>query len=89
MPRPSRWFIVPALAILMAAPLHRAEAQLISISPGLMAGGSLSSFTGDTKADLKQVGFIAGAFVRVSVKGRTPSHCAPRKLWRGPTGLPF
>ena len=70
MPRPSRWFIVPALAILMAAPLHRAEAQLISISPGLMAGGSLSTFTGNFTSDVKNyAGFIAGAFVRIGVLG--------------------
>ena len=70
MPRPSRWFIVPALAILMAAPLHRADAQLISISPGLMAGASLSTFTGNFTQDVKDyTGFIAGAFVRIGVLG--------------------
>jgi Outer membrane protein beta-barrel domain len=70
MPRSPRWFIVPALLTLIAAPLHRADAQFVSISPGLMAGGSLSTFTGNFGDDVKNyAGFIAGAFVRVGVMG--------------------
>lgn len=70
MPRHTRWLVVPLLATLLAAPLHRADAQLISISPGLMVGGSLSTFTGNFTSDVKNyTGFIAGAFVRVGVLG--------------------
>lgn len=70
MPRVSRWSIVPVLATLLSAPLHRADAQLISVSPGLMVGGSLSTFTGDFTQDVKNyAGFIGGAFVRVGVLG--------------------
>ena len=70
MPRHTRWLVVPVLAMLVAAPLQRANAQLISISPGLMVGGSLSTFTGNLASDVKNyAGFIAGAFVRVGVLG--------------------
>ena len=70
MPRTSRWFIVPLLATLIAAPLQRADAQLLSVSPGLMVGASLSTFTGNFTQDVKDyTGFIAGAFVRIGVLG--------------------
>lgn len=68
MPRISRGFAVPLFAALSLAPVHRAEAQ--SISLGLMAGASLSTFTGDFASDVKNnAGFIAGAFVRLSALG--------------------
>ncbi len=70
MPRLSRWFLVSALAAMLSAPLHTADAQLVSVSPGLMVGGSLSTFTGNFAGDVKNyAGFIGGAFVRVSVLG--------------------
>lgn len=68
MPRPTRWFIAPVVAGLVVAPLHRAEAQSINI--GIMAGASLSTFTGDFTADVKNnATFIGGAFLRLSALG--------------------
>jgi len=68
MPRRSQWLVLPLLAALAGAPLRPAGAQLISF--GLMAGGSLSTFTGDFAADVKNnAGFIAGGFVRVGALG--------------------
>jgi len=68
MSRSSRWSALPVVVMLGLAPLSQASAQFIS--PGLMVGGSLSTFTGDTYSDVKNyAGFIAGAFVRVGVAG--------------------
>ena len=68
MQRRSCWYVVPMVAALAAAPIHHADAQLVSF--GVMAGGSLSTFTGNTVSDIKQnAGFIAGAFVRVGALG--------------------
>jgi hypothetical protein len=51
-----------------AAPIHHADAQLVSF--GVMAGASLSTFTGDFATDAKNnTGFIAGAFVRIGALG--------------------
>ncbi|MGH7582718.1 MAG: porin family protein [Gemmatimonadales bacterium] len=45
-----------------------ASAQFIQ--PGIMAGASLSTFTGDLESDAKNyAGFIAGAFVRIGALG--------------------
>lgn len=55
-------------AALAAAPLAPAEAQ--SAQFGLLAGGSLSTFTGDLVDDAKNYSsFIAGAFVRLEFMG--------------------
>jgi hypothetical protein len=63
-----RCSVVPLAALLLAAPVECASAQ--SISFGLMAGGSLSTFTGDAASDVKNyAGFIAGGFVRLSLAG--------------------
>ncbi|HEY3935342.1 MAG TPA: porin family protein [Gemmatimonadales bacterium] len=68
MARQSRWLAIPVIAVLAASPLQRAEAQ--SISFGVMAGASLSTFTGDAFSDVKNyAGFIAGGFVRVGALG--------------------
>jgi outer membrane protein with beta-barrel domain len=68
MPRRSLWLACPCLVTLLAsAPLHLG-AQ--SVSPGVMAGGSLSTFTGDIAGDVKNyAGFIAGAFVHLEFAG--------------------
>lgn len=61
-------YLVPTAAVLAFAPLQPAEAQ--SIQPGLMAGASLSTFTGDFVEDAKKyASFIAGAFVRLEFMG--------------------
>jgi Outer membrane protein beta-barrel domain len=68
MTRRSRWFALPIVAALVSVPVHRADAQFISF--GVMAGASLSTFTGDLAKDAKNnTGFIAGAFVRVGALG--------------------
>jgi len=68
MARQPRWLTVPVLAVLVTAPIARAQAQ--SINLGVMAGASLSTFTGDFAADVKQnATFIGGAFVRLSALG--------------------
>ena len=60
MPRRSLWFAFPCLIALVATASLHLGAQ--SISPGVMAGGSLSTFTGDVAGDVKNyAGFIAGA----------------------------
>ena len=67
MRRPAR-LLVPLLSLLVAVPAHRAEAQ--SISFGVLAGGSLSTFTGDLVADVKNnAGYIVGGFVRLGAMG--------------------
>jgi Outer membrane protein beta-barrel domain len=64
----TRWYVVPMVAALAGAPLRHADAQ--SISFGVLAGASLSTFTGDLSADIKNnTGFIAGGFVRLSAVG--------------------
>lgn len=68
MVRASRWLVVPVVATLAAAPLQRADAQLVSF--GVMAGANMSTLTGDFSTDLKNnTGFIAGAFVRIGALG--------------------
>jgi hypothetical protein len=63
----SRWCLA-FLLMLCSAPLRPVHAQ--SISLGLMAGASLSTFTGDFAKDVKNnTGFIAGGFVRLSAVG--------------------
>jgi hypothetical protein len=60
--------LLPLFGLLVAVPAHRAEAQ--SISFGVLAGASLSTFTGDVATDIKQnAGFIVGGFVRLSAMG--------------------
>ena len=67
MVRPPR-IVCSLFAVLALAPLARAEAQ--SISFGLMAGGSLSTFTGDLVRDAKNYGgYIVGGFARLSAMG--------------------
>ncbi len=64
----SRRFLLPLLGLLTILPAHRAKAQ--SISFGVLAGASLSTFTGDFWADAKQnAGFIVGGFVRLGAMG--------------------
>jgi hypothetical protein len=64
----SGWYVLPMVAALASTPVRHADAQLLSF--GLMAGGSLSTFTGDFAADVKNnAGFIAGGFVRVGALG--------------------
>lgn len=64
----SRCCLVPFVATLMATPLRSANAQMISF--GVMAGASLSTFTGDVASDISNhAGFIAGAFVRLGALG--------------------
>ncbi len=47
-----------------------ARAQGQSLAVGVMAGGSLSTFTGHTLSDIKNyAGFIGGAFVQVGFAG--------------------
>ena len=59
MVRPPR-IVCSLIAVFALAPLARAEAQ--SISFGVMAGGSLSTFTGDVVSDAKNyAGYIVGA----------------------------
>ena len=68
MQRSSRCYVVAMAACLAGASVHEAQAQLVSL--GLMAGASLSTFTGHFAADVKNhAGFIAGAFVRVGALG--------------------
>jgi hypothetical protein len=68
MTRHSGWLALPIVAALVSVPAQRADAQLISF--GVMAGGSLSTFTGDHVSDIKNnTGFIAGAFVRLGALG--------------------
>lgn len=60
--------ILAAMLLPILMPTPRVEAQ--SISLGVMAGGSLSTFTGDLVEDAKQYGsFIGGAFAHVGVGG--------------------
>ncbi len=60
--------LVLLLGLLTVVPAHRAEAQLVSF--GVLAGASLSTFTGDIASDVKNhAGFIAGGFVRVGAMG--------------------
>ncbi|MGH7592726.1 MAG: outer membrane beta-barrel protein [Gemmatimonadales bacterium] len=64
----TRWYLLPLVAALAVAPMGQAGAQ--SISFGVMAGGSLSTFTGDFATDVKQyAGFIGGAFVHIGLAG--------------------
>lgn len=66
--RHSTRFVVPLLGLLTVMPTHRADAQ--SISFGVLAGASLSTFTGDLAADVKNnAGFIVGGFVRLGALG--------------------
>ena len=67
MQRRSCWYVVPMVAAMAAAPIHHADAQLVSF--GVMAGLSQSTFTGDALQDAKNAGFIAGAFVRLGALG--------------------
>lgn len=61
-------YATPVLGLLALAPLGRAEAQ--SISLGVMAGASLSTFTGDLVDDAKNhAGFLVGGFARVGLAG--------------------
>lgn len=65
--RPAR-IALSLFGLLALAPTPRAEAQ--SISFGLMAGGSLSTFTGDLAEDAKNyAGYIVGGFARLSAMG--------------------
>ncbi len=60
--------LLPLLGLLTVVPTHRAEAQ--SISFGVLAGASLSTFTGDLASDVKNnAGFIVGGFVRLGAMG--------------------
>jgi hypothetical protein len=64
----TRSYLPLIVTVLLASPLRPASAQ--SISFGVMAGASLSTFTGDFAADVKNnTGFIAGGFVRLSAVG--------------------
>src|SRR5579862_6560384 len=68
MPHRSRWIVLPLATALASAIPGRADAQLVSF--GLMAGASLSTFTGDGVSDVKNyAGFIAGGFVRIAALG--------------------
>ena len=67
MRRPAR-LLVPLLGLLTVVPAHRVDAQ--SISFGVLAGASLSTFTGDLASDVKNnAGFIVGGFVRLGALG--------------------
>ncbi len=53
---------------MLAALPSRAPAQLVSL--GVMAGGSLSTFTGNTVSDVKRYAtFIGGAYIRIGLAG--------------------
>ncbi len=68
MPRRSCWLALPLIAVLAGAPARPVAAQ--SISFGVMAGASLSTFTGDFTSDVKNyAGFIGGAFVHIGLAG--------------------
>jgi hypothetical protein len=68
MTRRTCWLAPLAILTLVTTLPQGGPAQFIS--PGLMAGGSLSTFTGNTVSDVKQyAGFIAGAFVRIGLAG--------------------
>jgi hypothetical protein len=68
MTRHSGWLALPIVAALVSVPAQRADAQLVSF--GVVAGASLSTFTGDLATDAKNnTGFLAGAFVRVGALG--------------------
>ena len=68
MSRRARWYLVPLVAALFATPFRQIDAQ--SISFGLTAGASLSTFTGDFAKDAaNNTTFIGGAFVRLSAVG--------------------
>jgi len=68
MTRRSGWLALPIVAMLVGVPAQRAGAQLVSF--GVVAGASLSTFTGDLATDAKNnTGFLAGAFVRVGALG--------------------
>lgn len=59
---------LPLLGMLAFTPLGVLHAQ--SISLGLMAGGSLSTFTGDLVSDAKNYGgYIVGGYARLSAMG--------------------
>ncbi len=61
-------YVVPAAAALAVVPLAPAAAQ--SISFGIVAGGSLSTFTGEFIGDVKNYAtFVAGAFARLEAMG--------------------
>ena len=61
-------FIAPLAIAVLAAPIESASAQ--SAQFGLMAGASLSKFTGELADDVKNYSsFIAGAFVRLEFMG--------------------
>ncbi len=64
-----RWYAAPMIVALAGAQLRPAAAQ--SLSLGVMAGASLSTFTGASLYDdAKQyAGFIAGGFVRLAAAG--------------------
>ncbi|MGH7524364.1 MAG: porin family protein [Gemmatimonadales bacterium] len=66
--RRSGWLVLPLVAALAASPAHQASAQFVSF--GVVAGASLSTFTGDLATDAKNnTGFLAGAFVRIGALG--------------------
>lgn len=68
MTRRTCW-LAPVATLALATTLPQGAAAQF-ISPGLMAGGSLSTFTGNTVSDVKNyAGFIAGAFVRIGFAG--------------------
>ena len=68
MTRRSGWLALPIVAALVSVPAQRADAQLVSF--GVVAGASLSTFTGDLATDAKNnTGFLAGAFVRIGALG--------------------
>lgn len=60
--------VVPLLGMLALMSAQRVEAQ--SISFGLLAGASLSTFTGDLASDAKNyAGYVVGGFVRLGALG--------------------
>lgn len=64
----TRRYLLPLVTAMAVAPMRQATAQ--SISFGVMAGGSLSTFTGNFAFDVKQyAGFIAGGFVHLGLAG--------------------
>jgi hypothetical protein len=68
MQRRSCWYVVPMVAALAGVPIRHADAQFVSF--GVVAGASLSTFTGDLATDAKNnTGFLAGAFVRIGALG--------------------
>ena len=68
MTRRTGWLALPLTAALIGGAVRPVDAQLVSF--GLVAGASLSTFTGDLATDAKNnTGFLAGGFVRIGALG--------------------